>query len=95
LLDEQIDQVFWYEKRHSMVVTYHDGDPDRSTDTRAAAYDLAKSEGLVQVPGRQGILRWVRNPKSRHQTWCQDDSIQEGVRLGRGQAGPLVNHTTR
>jgi hypothetical protein len=62
--NERIDQVFWYQKRNSMVVTYRDGDPDRTTETQAAANELAKAEGLTQVPSRQGIFRWVRNPES-------------------------------
>jgi hypothetical protein len=68
---QPIDQVFWYQKRNSMVVTYRDGDPDRTTETQATATKLANTEGLVRVPSRQGICRWVRNPESRRRTWYQ------------------------
>ena len=67
--DQRIDQVFWYQKRNSMVVTYCDGDPDRTIETQAAASELAEAEGLIQVPSRQGIFRWVRNPQSNRRTW--------------------------
>jgi hypothetical protein len=77
--NQRVDQVFWYQKRHSMVVTYRDGDPDRTTETQAAASELAESEGLVRVPSRQGIFRWVRNPESRRHTWCQENSILQAA----------------
>jgi hypothetical protein len=87
LRSQLIDQVFWYQKRHSMVVTYRDGDPDRSTETEEAAYELAKTEGLVQVPSRQGILRWVRNPHSRRRTWSLGPPIFRAVVLRSKERG--------
>ena len=66
---QQIDQVFWYEKRDCMVVTYRDGEADRLPATEPAAARLAEDAGLVLVPTRPGIVRWARNPESCFPTW--------------------------
>lgn len=61
---QQIDQVFWYEKRHRMVVTYGDGKSDRAVVTESAAAALAEDARLVLVPTRPGVSRWVRKADS-------------------------------
>jgi hypothetical protein len=98
----KIDQVFWYQTRNSMVVTYRDGKPDRTNDTQAAASKLADTEGLTQVPSREGISRWVRNPQSTRRTWHLETSTLEAailrtatltkLRLRSGQRGSRNTH---
>jgi hypothetical protein len=57
---QQIEQVFWYERYGSMVVTYGDGKPDRAVVTESAAAALAEDARLVLVPTLPGVVRWVR-----------------------------------
>jgi hypothetical protein len=64
MMVRQIDQVFWYERRTCMVVTYRDGDPDRVITTEESAAALSEQAGLVLVPTRPGVVRWVRDPRS-------------------------------
>jgi len=64
MMVRKIDQVFWYERRKCMVVTYRDGDPDRIATTEQSAAALSEEAGLVLVPTRPGVVRWVRNPES-------------------------------
>ena len=57
---EQIDQVFWFEKRRHMVVTYGDGRPDSTGAPESVAAVVAEEAGLVLVPTLPGVVRWVR-----------------------------------
>ena len=66
---QQIDQIFWYQRRDCMVVTYRDGEADRLAGTESAAARLAGDAGLLLVPTRPGIVRWARNPESCFPTW--------------------------
>jgi hypothetical protein len=66
---QQIDQLFWYQKRNCMVVTYRDGEADRIAATETAAAALAEDARLVLVPTRPGVVRWVRNPESSCPSW--------------------------
>jgi hypothetical protein len=91
--NERIDQVIWYRKRNSMVVTYCDGDPDRTTETQGAARNLAEAQGLIQVPSRQDVFRWVRHPESRHRTWGLGTSSRGRVPFPRGKRqAAFVSH---
>ncbi len=47
---EQIDQVFWYQKRNCMVVTYRDGEADRAPATVSAAASLAEDAQIGSCP---------------------------------------------
>ena len=60
MLADEIDQVVWYEKHQRMVATYGDGKPDRIEANELVAMRLAKDAGLVLVPSRPGVVRWVR-----------------------------------
>lgn len=64
MIIRQVDQVFWYHKRRCMVVTYHDGDPDRIVTTERYAAAFSEKAGLVLVPTPPGVLRWVRHPEA-------------------------------
>ena len=57
---QQIDQVFWFEKRRKMVVTYGDGRPDNTVVAESVAAVVAAEAGLVLVPTLPGVVRWVR-----------------------------------
>ena len=65
LMGEQIDHIVWYERRHRMVVTYGDGEPDRIVADELVAARLAQDAGLVLVPTPPGTVRWVRNLQPR------------------------------
>ena len=65
---QQIDQVFWYQKRNSMVVTYRDGKADRMPATASAAAALAADARLILVSTRPGVVRWVRHPEFAYPT---------------------------
>ena len=79
---QQIDQVFWYQRRDCMVVTYRDGEADRLAATESVAASLAVDAGLVLVPTRPGVVRWARNPESCFPTWMplSDGSVAHRVR---------------
>jgi hypothetical protein len=64
MIMRQVDQVFWYRKRHCMVVTYRDGDPDRINTSEWSASVFSQQAGLVQVPTLPAVVRWVRDPGS-------------------------------
>jgi hypothetical protein len=65
----QIDQVFWYQKRNCMVVTYRDGEPDRIPTTESAAASLAAEAGLTLVLTKPGVLRWARSSELSDANW--------------------------
>jgi len=86
---QQIDQVFWYQKRDIMVVTYRDGAADRSAATEPVAESLAGDAGLILVPTRPGIVRWARNPESCFPTWMPA-SDAPAAHTGRSRSSRLT-----
>jgi len=58
----EIVRVVWKELGSRIEVIYADGESDRVRASQVVAADIAKDAGLTEVPTRDGMARWVKDP---------------------------------
>ncbi len=54
--------VVWKELGNRIVITYAEGEPDRVRAGQLVAAEVARDAGLIVVPTRDGMARWVKDP---------------------------------